>query len=35
MTDKFADREHLRVKRGAGLLLDTLEYNAHVRLTIL
>mmetsp|Transcript_27426 Transcript_27426/g.69211 ORF Transcript_27426/g.69211 Transcript_27426/m.69211 type:complete len:330 (-) Transcript_27426:166-1155(-) len=29
-TDKFADVEHLRVKRSASLLLDTLEYNAHV-----
>ena len=30
LTDKFADTEHLRVKRAASMLLDTLEYNAHV-----
>jgi hypothetical protein len=29
-TGKFADDEHLKVKRGASMLLDTLEYNAHV-----
>ena len=30
LTDKFPLEEHLRVKRAASLLLDTLEYNAHV-----
>lgn len=30
LTDKFASVEHLRVKRAASILLDTLEYNAHV-----
>ena len=29
-TGKFADDEHLKAKRGASMLLDTLEYNAHV-----
>lgn len=30
LTDKFPLDEHLRVKRAASMLLDTLEYNAHV-----
>jgi predicted O-linked N-acetylglucosamine transferase (SPINDLY family) len=30
LTDKFPFEEHLRVKRAASMLLDTLEYNAHV-----
>jgi len=30
LTDKFASAEHLSVKRAASILLDTLEYNAHV-----
>ena len=30
LTDKFPLEEHLRIKRAASLLLDTLEYNAHV-----
>jgi len=30
LSDKFASDVHLNVKRGASILLDTLEYNAHV-----
>jgi hypothetical protein len=29
--DQAADGEHIRLKRAAGLLLDTLDYNGHVR----
>ena len=30
LSDKFASAVHLNVKRAASVLLDTLEYNAHV-----
>ncbi|EKX40776.1 hypothetical protein GUITHDRAFT_75246 [Guillardia theta CCMP2712] len=30
LSDKFPSKIHLNVKRAASLLLDTLEYNAHV-----
>lgn len=30
LTDKFPLDKHLRIKRAASMLLDTLEYNAHV-----
>ena len=29
-TAKVGDAEHIKVKRGADLFVDTLDYNAHV-----